>query len=411
PVLLRSYAVAGEKSYRIMPGGLTRVGVDQNTPMISSQLGALSKDTWILASEPEKQPTAWHQEILPASISVSEVLPSRVVENLYWMGRYAERSENILRLMRSVFMQLNRSYTLHDAHRNRLLQAVTHFTTTYPGFIGKPKRLASPEQELQAIILDAKKTGSVSQCISSMLGCAEESRDLLSSDGQRIINDIRDQMRDLQATLPETLLSAPEEALNALVSSMMALSGIVQESMLRGTGWQFFDMGRRLERATQVASLLQALLVEPEQSSDEDTILETLLMTFEVLVSYRRHNPGELNMPQALRFLLQDPLNPRSLLYQLTQLQNNLANLPANKPSNTMQDEALRTLESISLVSLADTTTLAAIEQSSGRRTELEQLLIRSKMLTNDISSLLSARYFVASPNPSQLFTQNWSLD
>ncbi|NNL56151.1 MAG: hypothetical protein HKO71_00230, partial [Pseudomonadales bacterium] len=156
---------------------------------------------------------------------------------------------------------------------------------------------------------------------------------------------------------------------------------------------------------------LQALLVEPEQSSDEDTILETLLMTFEVLVSYRRHNPGELNMPQALRFLLQDPLNPRSLLYQLTQLQNNLANLPANKPSNTMQDEALRTLESISLVSLADTTTLAAIEQSSGRRTELEQLLIRSKMLTNDISSLLSARYFVASPNPSQLFTQNWSLD
>jgi uncharacterized alpha-E superfamily protein len=411
PVLLRTYAVASETSYRIMPGGLTRAGVEQNTPMISSQLGALSKDTWILASEPEKQDKLWHQEDLSASIVVNEVLPSRVVENLYWMGRYAERTENILRLMRGVFLQLIRSYTLHDAQRNQLLQAVTYFTTTYPGFIGKPGRLESPETELLAVILDRDKIGSVTHCIQSMIACAEESRDLLSTDGQRIINNIKDQLNELQATLPMDLLSAPEEALNALISSMLALSGVVQESMLRGTGWQFFDTGRRLERASQVAALLQGLLVSPAKSVDEDPVLETLLMTFEVLISYRRHNPGELNIRNTLEFLLQDPHNPRSLIFQLNRLQEHLDKLPSDVPIKSTQEESLKTLESISLVSLADITALAVVDQQSGRRNALEQLLFKSRKLSSEISDMLGARYFVPGQGPSQLLTQNWSLD
>ncbi|MGB5325254.1 MAG: circularly permuted type 2 ATP-grasp protein [Pseudomonadales bacterium] len=411
PVLLRTYAVASDTSYRIMPGGLTRAGIEQNTPMISSQLGALSKDTWIVASEPEKQDTPWQQEDFSASTVVNEVLPSRVVENLYWMGRYAERSENILRLMRNVFLQLSGSHTLHNLQRNQLLQSVTHFTTTYPGFIGEPGRMDSPQKELLAVILDRSKVGSVSHCIQSMISCADESRDLLSNEGQRIINDIKEQVKELQRILPRDFLSAPEEAFNTLISSMLALSGVVQESMLRGTAWQFFDTGKRLERASQVAALLQGLLVAPEKTVDENPIIETLLMTFEVLLSYRRHNPGEMNIRNALKFLLQDSQNPRSLLFQRNQLQVNLAKLPSDTMGNSTQAEALKSLESISLVSLADIATLAAIDQQSGRREALEQLLSRSRKLTTEISEMLGARYFVPTQGPSQLLTQNWSLD
>ncbi|MDO6739520.1 alpha-E domain-containing protein, partial [Wenyingzhuangia sp. 2_MG-2023] len=91
-------------SYTVMPGGLTRIGQDERSFMISNQTGAKSKDTWVIASEPERMV---HDEQVDEPVSREAdliSLPSRVVENLFWMGRYAERAEAALRILRTAFM-------------------------------------------------------------------------------------------------------------------------------------------------------------------------------------------------------------------------------------------------------------------------------------------------------------------
>ena len=90
PTLLRTFAVASDSSYLVMPGGLSRIGLDTQGQFISMESGSPSKDTWVTASEPqrsddlESRPEALGSG--PDSPLIS--LPSRVVENLYWMGRY-----------------------------------------------------------------------------------------------------------------------------------------------------------------------------------------------------------------------------------------------------------------------------------------------------------------------------------
>ncbi len=107
PLVMRGFTVASGNSYSVMPGGLTRVGAKQNTQHIVSQFSGGSKDTWILDSEPEAQVSVLHSALSPVTAERNFSMPSRVVENLFWFGRYAERAESSLRLIRTVFEELN----------------------------------------------------------------------------------------------------------------------------------------------------------------------------------------------------------------------------------------------------------------------------------------------------------------
>jgi len=412
PAILRTFAVASEGSYRVMPGGLTRVGQSERTTLISNQVGAISKDTWVLASEPEKQTALWTQEQMQQPVGKeSSALPSRVVENLFWMGRYVERAENGLRLMRTVFLQTNGAVAAPPNVRDILLQAVTQLTATMPGFIGNKNLLENFESELLSVITDKQRPGSISHSINAMLACAEESKELLSADTQRIINDIRDQADSLGSTVQTSLLSAPEEALDPLVSSLLSLSGIVQESMIRGMGWRFIEMGRRLERGSQTVTLARALLLEKLDDGDEALVLESLLMTIEALISYRRRYRARLNVRDVLELMLVDTSNPRSVLYQLEQLESHLADLPAPVDSGReLESEERCVLESISKIKLSEMAVLAKADESN-RRKELDQLFARISHLMGETSNHIARKFFDHSQGPQQLVRQNWGLE
>lgn len=409
PALLRSFAVAAEGSYRVLPGGLTRVGASERTVTISNQIGALSKDTWVLATEPDAQ-------ALPAPPSPREgagvlentTLPSRVVENLYWMGRYAERAENGLRLMRTVFIQLNSASAMPPEARRILLQAVTRLTGTYPGFFADPGLLEQPESELLAVTVDRERSGSIGGCIHALLASAEETKELLSADTQRTINDIRDHTEQLERTLAGALFSAPEEALDPLVSSLLSFAGIVHESMIRGLGWRFIDMGRRLERAIQTINLARAILIEQLEEGDEAVVLESLLLTIEALISYRRRYRASLNVRDVLELALIDTTNPRSILYQLERLQQHIAELPGSVSRQLeLEGEQRHLLEAVSRIRLSELAELAAPDPSSHTRGELDQLFSRVNHLLRETSDQLTARFFEHARGGQQLVRQN----
>lgn len=409
PAILRGFAAASESSYTVMPGGLTRVGLTAGSPLISNQLGSINKDTWVVASEPERPvesvPLGERRPLLQQKAG----LPSRVVENLFWLGRYAERAEASLRMLRTTFAMLNGAEVLPADSRRQLLRALTEVTCTFPGFAGQPELMNAPDKELLSIVVDSNRLGSASSSLRAMLNCAEECKELLSPDILRVFNDIRDALEGLSDAMGTSLAAASEEALDPLVTTLMAFSGLSQESMIRGDGWRFMEVGRRLERGLQIIALIRALLVRDMPETEQATILKAVLKTLEVLMTYRRRYRGRMDIAYGLELTLLDTSNPRSLLYQLEQLQALLADLPdAGPASRELHAEQRALLDAHATLRLSRLVELVAVSEDSDRRDQLDQLLSRLYHLLTTIASDVSDKYFDHQIAPQQLVRAVW---
>ena len=407
PTLLRTFAVATDSSYTVLPGGLTRIGASTDGQFISMQEGSPSKDTWVTASEPERalqqELTVDHLRNLPESQADS--LPSRVVENLYWMGRYAERAEASMRLLRTVFVLLNGEEPISPDAQRTLLQTVSQITYTLPGFTeATPEQLANPEEELLQIVRDGNRVGSVRSTIESMLRAADESKELLSTDTIRVINDLRDALENLDTDLVGGLASAPEEALDPLVTALAGLSGLTQESMIRSVGWRFMDMGKRIERALQTIATVKGLLTPVSGEIEQSTLLTAMLTSMEALITYRRRGRERRGIELGLELVLLDHSNPRSLLFQLERLQEHLLELPKSDPAaGELDEEARALLEATTALKL---TRLPHLLQSTGNtRPEMATLMTQLAGLLREFSRFISDKHFDHRTSPHQLFS------
>lgn len=411
PAVLRSFTVASQSSYSVMPGGLTRIGNAVDSRNLSNQQGAVSKDTWILASEPEKQVSMRDSQPWPPAMAVENraAFPCRVVENLYWMGRYAERAESALRLLRTVFVQLNSTYQMPLQTQKTLLRSVTELTSCYPGFINADKKmLLHPEDELLAVVLDKNRPGSVTANLNAMLNCTDQVREMLSADTQRVINDMRDELAALPDALRFGLNSAPEEALDPLVTSLLALAGLWQESMVRGLGWRFMDMGRRVEKALQAVRLQRACLVDELPEHEQYRVLEAVLLSSETLITFRRRYQSGSELVRGLELLIYDQSNPRSVFYQVNLMRSHLAELPTAAHGSGLADEDRYLLEASAAIQLSRPERLAEKVNDKGVRFELDQLLLRLQALLQDTSNQISAKYFDQVKVHQQLVRAEW---
>ena len=407
PAIMRSFSVATEGSYTIMPGGLTRVGLSERSFVISNQAGAFSKDTWVIASEPERASSAKGGE-QPTPMRDADLisLPSRVVENLFWMGRYAERAESLLRLLRTVFVLLNSEEPISEVCRRQLLLSVTEMTSMLPGFKDAPESLLNnPGDELIAAVADGNRMGSVRSTLNAMLYCSDESKELLSSDTLRVINDIRDALYALDEDLAGGLASAPEEALDPLVTALMALSGLSQESMLRGVGWRFMQIGRRLERTVQTAAIIESLIVPEVNEQDQSALIQALLQMLENLISYRRRYRARMGVQSSLDLVMLDTSNPRSLLFQLEELSKHLKELP--KVPETRHELALEERAALQAEALIKLSLLKELSlREDGQRKILKNHLEQLTELMGAVSRYISDKYF-DHKNSSQQLVRN----
>jgi uncharacterized alpha-E superfamily protein len=398
PMVLRSFLVAQDRSYAVMPGGLTRVAPNLDTWVVSNQRGGVSKDTWVLASEPEKDvsllPPSGYS--LPLTRTGGEV-PGRVADNLFWLGRYAERAEGVARLLRVVATRFLDAELPQDACLPALLRLVTYQTATYPGFVneGAEERLAAPEQELLAVIRDGQRTGSLRFTLNALAQAARPVRDRLSDDSWRVLNSLQegwDGVAELRTAL---------EHLERLILALAALTGLSTEYMSRGQGWRFLDIGRRLERALFESSLLRALCVPA--SSTTGPLWEAVLAITDTLTTYRRRYRSQVQTDAILDLVLLDESTPRSVAYQLACLHDQVAGLPKKTAPPHRRPEERLVLEALTALRLADIERLAQPPQGKGMRETLDQLLSRLGYLLRTLSETLTSNYFSQTDLPRQL--------
>lgn len=401
PSILRSFAVAGTGSYSILPGGLTRVGSNENEFLISSQTGATSKDTWVVASEPERivsnLPTIDDLSDREAELTN---LPSRVLENLFWMGRYAERAEASLRILRTTYGFLYGEDPLTPAMREQLLEVIAEITAT--------PVIATPDsdEEMTRLLHTGRVPQEIASMFNSLLFCADEAKELLSSDTYRVINDIRDMIPALTDSR-STDSSHFEEVLDPMVTALMALSGLNHESMVRGYGWRFMEMGRRLERASQSASLIKHLMSPIFPDGEQARIMELSLLVMEGLISYRRRYGARISPQTGLNLVMLDPDNPRSLIFQLDKMLAQVRSLPAKKGYLHELPPAERVLvESASHIRLVSLSALC--KDVNGERLELKETMQHLHDSLLQVSDLISDRYFDHREQAQQLVISHW---
>jgi len=403
--VLRTFLAADQESFVVMPGGLTRVGGTPESRIVSNQAGAISKDTWVLASEPEQVVTLLPQG-KAAFTPVQETLPGLAAENLFWLARYAERAEDMIRLIRAIHNRRNETLQLAaDAVSQEtlawLLRGLTHMTMTYPGFTGNgaDARLANPLKELIDLICNPQRTGTLAANLAACLNAAYAVRNLTTSDTRRVFNDIGDELAGLArgATADVQIL---QDAQDRIITALMAIAGAVSESMSRDLGWHFFNLGRRIERSLQQIALLRAVLAPRVAPEVEVMLLESMLAVTESFTLYHRRYRHRPQLEAALDLLLLDETNSRSLVYQLNAARQHLAVLP-EQGGRPYKQEMRLVLEATTQLGLSNVEELA--ESDGDRRPRLETLLSGLGQSLGDASNALTATYFTHAGRPYQL--------
>ncbi|MFO0878468.1 MAG: circularly permuted type 2 ATP-grasp protein [Gemmataceae bacterium] len=403
-VVMRMYLAAQGDSFAVMPGGLTRVAAAAGSLVVSMQSGGGSKDTWVLSPGPVSTFSLLrpHDQPLDVTRGTGD-LPSRMADNLFWLGRYASRAEALTRLLRVVLARLAEKPGLGEAPElNGLLRAVTHLSECYPGFIGTgaEKRLAHPDGELGAVLRDTNRAGSLASVLQRMSGVVSTVRDRISTDMWRVLSELN---KFYPPQVPFTdaregpeksgdyvlMLSDELTLLDRTVLVLAAFAGLTAESVTRDDGWRFLDLGRKLEQSLQTLYLMQATLVAV--SPHEGYLLEALLEVTDSSITYRRRYQNQVQPAAVLDLLLTDETNPRALVFQVAALAGEVERLPRNSPHPGYTNEQRQVLSALTALRLADVQELVRHEE--GRRNQLADLLRRQTSSLTALSESLTQTY------------------
>ena len=317
PITLRVYAARTEKGWTIMPGGFARVGSTLDTKAIAMQAGGQAADVWVVASG-----KIYTSSLLPRqgdrlARNAPGTLPARAADNLLWLGRYAERCEATVRILRAYNARLAEV-------SNPDLPILVH-TRAYLDHLGVDPTIGLPPGLMAAIESAARSAGQI--------------RDRFSPDGWLALADLSKTARRFSATVHPG--DDATRAMTVLLRKLAGFSGLVHENMYRFAGWRFLEIGRRLERGIQLANITAWL------TSDEAPhgSVEMLLEVADSVMSHRRRYSVSAGPLSAIDLLVLDPLNPRSVRFQVAELLEQTQRLPGGLHEGQLSASAKAALE------------------------------------------------------------------
>lgn len=354
PMVLRVFAARTEDGWTMMPGGYARIGRSADTTALAMQAGGSVADAWVLGETPVQTDTLTPGPDAPFLRRAQAHLPARAADNLYWLGRYVERTEGRLRLLRGYHL---RQVEAGD-HEWPLL---THIATVLDRY-GIAAGEALPEGLLQLF--------------AASRGCAGKIRDRFSTDGWRAISDLNDTARDMaMATAPG---DPAAQALSTLLRQLAGFSGLVHENMFQGTGWRFLSFGRALERAENMTSILIDFTAPSAPPGAFDLAVEF----GDSQISHRRRYAVETSRETVIDLLALDAQNPRSLTYQTARMRDLEAALPRARSGTRLSMPGQKLL--------AMSTNLAVA--TPDRLDHAQLTSVRAELFA--VSTALSALYF-----------------
>jgi uncharacterized circularly permuted ATP-grasp superfamily protein/uncharacterized alpha-E superfamily protein len=405
-VMLRVYAAWTGDGYTVMPGGLTRVSNDDSSLIVSMQLGGGSKDTWVLGDVDDHAPGR-RQLSLPMHVDTSRSdLPSRVADNLFWLGRYTERVETAVRLVRALLPALSGE---EDFGRVVSLDTAAHLL----GGLGYlPPEIVSAsigeqrwqvQRTLLEMIYDSLETSGLRYNLRELRRTSWHLKERLSADTWRVLQQLETQFSGFVPSNADHRVLAGMDLLDGSIVTLSAISGLLMENTTRGYGWRFLEIGRRMERALQIAELLGSTLTVA--SSDPEPYLQLLLHIADSSITYRTRYPTALQTDLALDVLWTDESNPRAVAFQLATLLENLALVEELEDVGREGMERKLATQALNLIRETSTGVLAE-RDVEGRFALLEDRIVQLRSILHELSDTLSVSYL--SPLRASRLTSLW---
>jgi uncharacterized alpha-E superfamily protein len=377
-----------------MPGGLARASGTLGSPAQAD--GDISKDAWVLSKEPVDDYSLLAQRQSDGRVRRGgRDLPSRAADHLFWLGRYAERAEAAVRLLRSLVMRLHGEVgaTRLPVSLERvvtLLVANKHLPARRGRRVAQAGRDAV-QTELWSILFDSDSRDGLATVLGNVRRTAEVVRERLSYDAYLILTELSNAPGDWSFGARRDT-EAASRLLNRLIQYLAAFSGMAMENMTRGYGWRFLDMGRRIERIKTMILLTQQLVVHGQP--DEDGGLDLLLELADSTMTFRSRYHAPAQITRVLDLLLADESNPRSVVFQASTIAAHLADLPHTDPDGVMTGDrrVARQIENELLI--ADMQQLGESVSRNGSRARLERLTRRIEKDVVELSNLISHHFF-----------------
>jgi uncharacterized circularly permuted ATP-grasp superfamily protein/uncharacterized alpha-E superfamily protein len=308
PMSLRVFLARTPTGWEVMRGGFARIGSAPDPSAIAMQRGGTAADVWMVSERPVETVTMLPVATTPYARVRPGVLPSRAGDNLYWLGRYVERAEGVMRLARAYHVRLAET--------------------------------ADPTTPLLAYVADAfERAGldpdepipsALTATLGSAIVSASNVRDRFSLDGWAALNDLAKTARRMSERVAAGDDAA--RAMGVLLRKLTGFSGLVHENMYRFTGWRFLSIGRSLERAMATAAALDTF-ADPDAP---DGALDLAVEIGDSVMSHRRRYAVSTTRDTVVDLLALDALNPRSVLYHLTEVRDHVDVLPSASVNGQM---------------------------------------------------------------------------
>ncbi|MEO6608744.1 MAG: circularly permuted type 2 ATP-grasp protein, partial [Aestuariivirga sp.] len=308
PMSIRVFLARTENGWQVMPGGFARIGPAGDANALAMQSGGAAADVWVVSKKTVRTETMLDHPSAPFVRQQPAVLPSRAADNLFWMGRYVERAENMIRMLRAYHLRLVET----GSPDTPLLEEVSEYLDA----IG-----ADPAKGLPKAVVDT---------LASATRAAGNIRDRFSLDGWLALDDLAKTVNKMVVTAQPGDDMA--RAMGVLLRKISGFSGLVHENMYRSMGWRFLSIGRSLERASALTSLLANFTNEDAVDGSLDLAVEVADST----MTHRQRYAVATNRSTIIDLLALDPLNPRSVLYQLNQISDHMSFLPGVEADGQM---------------------------------------------------------------------------
>lgn len=393
PVVVRVFAIASPDGWEILPGGLSLTSPTWYSNLISLESATATKDTWVISEQVAPGPIKLRSLFPPVEIARTNMdMPSRVADNMFWLGRYVERAEGQIRVLRVLLQRLNDETDLkEDAELDVLLNWMGQENLIPKTLLDARRKNREPELEAGLLNFlygsDANGLRSLSANLRRTLWLV---RDRVSTDAWRFLHRFEKCFPQLGSVMPTTS-SAALELLDDMMLPLIAFSGLAGESMTRGPGWRFLDMGRRVERAFATTGLLIQGFVKPEER--EEPVLKMLLNVAESSMTYSARYQAGTQAHAVLDLLLTDGSNPRSVAHQLITLSYHVEELIRGLNPTQRTREQNQILQMNTQIALAEVQALVD-NKVGGQRLELKVLLEKVIERLPEFSNTLGHRYF-----------------
>ncbi|WP_445427582.1 circularly permuted type 2 ATP-grasp protein [Alishewanella sp. HL-SH05] len=381
PAVLRTFSLyQSNHPPLLLPGGFARLGeLSQiQLPVIAQDGSELSKDVWVLGMD---QPTESLLQPSYNSMPLSReagLLPSRVAEHLFWLGRYNERLNLLIRALRVALPLLPPTQATQTEQQ---LYCFIDFCLLANG--SPPRKVNEPISVALAQLFSPSNPLSVIGLLKNLIYNAQSVREYFSEDTWLLLDKLQatvyqwPQTPDLQQ--PMTIIYLLDE----MVLLQTAIYGLNNETMSRTQALRFMDIGQHLERALQTSLLLQRIYSQDLPSAG---VMEALLRMADTLMTYRRRYRSELNPMAILDLLLLDTTTPRSVGYQISRLHRQTRALP-ELTSADRQHLPVLTTELSQLLEQVSTQQLDANYPSClTLHAQLGQLQYLLRQLSNELS-------------------------